>query len=113
MKRVPAREYARRHKLSLFQVIKKIQNGELRGEQIEENGLKIQYVLLEETAQNGHSSTETEGATPPGRISGESPLSTASVVEELRQLRREVVQLRELLERCCFEKRGQESEERA
>jgi hypothetical protein len=30
--------------MSLFQVIQKIQKGELRGEQIEENGVKVQYV---------------------------------------------------------------------
>ena len=98
MRRVPAREYARRHKMSIFQVIKKIQNGELRGEQIEENGLKIQYVLLPEES--------LEPGTPPGKIEEEKGKTDASsndtgLHREIRALREELRELRKLMEQCC------------
>ncbi len=47
MERVPAWIYAREDKISLFKVIKKINNNELRGEVVEENGKKVQYVIVE------------------------------------------------------------------
>jgi hypothetical protein len=115
MQRIPAREYARRHKMSLFQVIKKIQNGELQGEQIEENGLKIQYVLLPEAsseparnnAKHAKSSEKAESSPPSGE---------ESLHAEIQALREELRELKILMKRCCekiaeSEKRNAESAE--
>ena len=96
MKKVTAREYARRHKMSLFQVIKKIQKGELRGEQIEENGLKVQYVLLEEEKESEKRPTEGASASVKTETAENDP-----VLEEVKKLRRELSELRKLVEECC------------
>jgi len=98
MKRMTARAYARREKISLFQVIKKIQKGELRGEQIEENGLKIQYVLLEEDSDESLVSE-----IPPSKNSKEEadPGSLQSLPAELHALKEEVARLRKIIEACC------------
>ena len=105
MRKIPAREYARRHKMSLFQVIKKIQNGELRGEQIEENGLKIQYVLLpeepSESAAKSDKHQKNDEKTNPTPHSGEEKLHA-----EIRALREELRELKTLMKRCC-ERRGE------
>jgi hypothetical protein len=81
-------------------VIKKIQNGELQGEMIEENGLKIQYVLLQEAALNRESPTSEEprasAALPSSRNVEEGGLQA-----ELHALREELHALRKLMEQCC------------
>jgi len=98
MERITAREYARRNKLSLFQVIKKLQNGELNGEQVEENGLKIQYVFLDEDpgVKRGRSGS-------PSRRREESNIDRLE--RELGILRREVERLQKMMEHCCKKKK--------
>jgi len=99
--KIPARTYAQRHKLSLFQVIKKINTGELEGEVTEENGRKVQYVLVEE-----------KPSSPPGEefrkeapVAQTSEASQDALLLELKQLRIEVARLRQMVEKCCAEKR--------
>jgi hypothetical protein len=98
MSRIPAREYARRHKMSLFQVIKKIQNGELQGEQIEENGLKIQYVLLpEESPEPGTAPEKSEVQ----KEKTDASSNDTGLHKEIRALKEELRELRKLMEQCC------------
>ncbi len=47
MQKISAREYARRNKMSLFEVIKKINAGELQAQIVEEDGVNRHYILLE------------------------------------------------------------------
>jgi len=97
MKKIKAREYARQHRMSLFQVIKKIQKGELRGEQIEENGVNVQYVLLDGESEHAHDRIPASGVP----VRETDPGTEAEIAEELRALRREIALLRRELERCC------------
>ena len=97
MKKIPARTYARRHKLSLFQVIKKINSGELQGEVTEENGQKVQYVLVEEELPPR--SEEKPREDPPAPRSSQA--GQEALLLELKQLRIEVARLRQMVERCC------------
>ena len=97
MKKIPVRTYARHHKLSLFQVIKKINTGELRGEVTEENGRKVQYVLVEEELPPR--SEEKPREDPPAPRPAEA--GEEALLLELKQLRIEVARLRQLVEKCC------------
>ena len=96
MKKVTAREYARQRKISLFQVIKKIQKGELRGEQIEENGLKIQYVLLDTEEPERKESKRNTAPEEAAEESNGNPL-----LREMQKLREEIAELKQLVKRCC------------
>jgi hypothetical protein len=107
MEKIPAREYARRHRMSLFEVIKRINSGELKGETIEENGVNVQYVLLD--SADTPAPKEKESSTQPTgeeRKEKESALFE-KLFMELSQLRIEVARLRRTLEACC-EKRDEE-----
>ncbi len=104
MKKIPVRTYARHHKLSLFQVIKKINAGELQGEVTEENGRKVQYVLVEEELPPRSEEKPREETPAPHS----SQVGQEAMLLELKQLRIEMARLRQLVERCC-EKSGEDS----
>ena len=87
MKKVPLKEYARRHRLSIYQVIKKINNGELRSETVTENGNVSQYILLDDEAKEN--------------IEAEKPKPREDWASELQRLRDEVEKLRRIVENCC------------
>ena len=93
MEKYTVKEYARRHKMSIFQVIRKINRGELKAESVEENGIKTQYVLLDTPLSPPESDGEKEG---PAVRSKENSLE-----EEVTLLRREVERLAEIVESCC------------
>jgi len=97
-KRIKAREYARKHRMSLFQVIQKIQKGELAGETVEENGVRISYVYQNEA---GTQTTASSGDIPGDRLPPAETADTATLLEEIRALRREIQHLRETIDRCC------------
>jgi len=48
MKKVSLREYSKIHKLSYFNVMKMVKNGDVKNEIIHEDGKDIPYVLIEE-----------------------------------------------------------------
>ena len=48
MKQVSLRAYAQIHKLSYFNVMKMVKNGDVKSTTINENGKDMQYVLVEE-----------------------------------------------------------------
>ena len=48
MKQVSLRAYAQIHKLSYFNVMKMVKNGDVKSTTINENGKDVQYVLVEE-----------------------------------------------------------------
>ena len=47
MQRIPLGQYAKKMRMSRAQVIKKILSGELRAEEVMENGKKVRYILME------------------------------------------------------------------
>jgi len=93
MERVSVKEFARRHRLSIYQVIKKINNGELQSETITENGSTSQYVILENGSERD---TKAGKSKNPSR-----PENEEDCIAELRRLRDEVAELRRIVEICC------------
>ena len=91
-KRLTVKEYARRHRLSIFQVVKKINSGELPSETVRENGREVRYILLEKGTDPAETKEATNDPAPPDDI---------SLARELAGLRREIRELRLLVERCC------------
>jgi dynactin complex subunit len=79
--------------MSIYQVNWKINRGELEGVTLEENGVKVNYVVLDET---GAISKEPSSE----QVSEPAPLPT-DLTDEVRRLREEVVRLRALVETCC------------
>ena len=47
MERIPLGQYAKKMRMSRAQVIKKILSGELRAEEVMENGKKVRYILID------------------------------------------------------------------
>jgi len=54
MQKMTLKQYAAKHKMSLFNVVKMVQSGALKSESVEENGKEVTYVLVDpsETASN-------------------------------------------------------------
>ncbi len=99
MERISVKEYARKHKLSLFQVIKKINSGELRSESVEENGSRVQYILLDQDreapAESETAAKESENAAR--RVNP----NEERLLLEVQSLRAELRALRKIVEECC------------
>ena len=93
MEKLSVKEYARRHKMSIFQVIKKINRGELKTENVQENGVDVQYILLHGTT-DGEEQPETNMNRP-------SVAPQKRFDEKLLSLQREVEELRRIVARCC------------
>ena len=100
MRKIPVKEYARLNGTSIYQVIRKIARGELEGVTLEENGRKVNYVVLDE-AQTRLRTEEHDVAEPePGAEDATFP----NMLGELKLLREEVARLREEIRRCCMKK---------
>ncbi len=83
MHRMTIKQYAQRHKISIFQTIKKVRNGELESETVEENGKEVVYILCDDG---------TEEKRIESSVSTESTLRerVEKLEEEVRMLRREL-----------------------
>ena len=89
MKKLTLREYARVHKLSYFNVMKMVNNGDVKSITEEVDGKEVKYVLVEEEQEK--------------RVS-ESIIETSSqkltLKEENELLKKEIEHLKAELERC-------------
>ncbi len=89
MKKLTLREYARVHKLSYFNVMKMVNNGDVKSITEEVDGKEVKYVLVEEEQEK--------------RVS-ESIIETSSqkltIKEENELLKKEIERLKAELERC-------------
>ena len=89
MKKVTLREYAKLHKLSYFNVMKMVNNGDVKSliEQIE--GKEVHYILIEEEQEKRVSETIMETSA-----------KKLTLKEENALLKQEITRLKEALERC-------------
>ena len=95
MRKILLKDYARMHRMSIFQVIQKLQRGELQGESTEIDGRKTQYVFEQEEISPAVSDSAT-------RETDEKP--DENLREEIRKLAREIEKLRLTISECCRSK---------
>ncbi|WP_201351913.1 hypothetical protein [Hydrogenimonas urashimensis] len=101
MKKITVKEYAKLNRVSIYSVIKKIQRGELEGVTLEENGQRVNYVVLDDAKTGDDPLPVSEQKRPLEPSGSERPDSPAG---EIALLREEVARLRRLVERCCKER---------
>jgi len=89
MKQVSLRAYAQIHKLSYFNVMKMVKNGDVKSTTINENGKDVQYVLVEEEQEKNISNNIIKTSA-----------QKLTLKEENILLKREVERLKEELEKC-------------
>jgi len=88
MEKVTVKEYARRHKLSIYNVIKMTREGKLKSEKVEENGKEVVYILIDEASEE-QVAEEIIPQNPP-----------TSLKEENLLLKAEIKRLKEELAKC-------------
>ena len=97
MEKITVKEYARLNGTSIYNVIKMIQRRELQGVTLEENGVKVNYVVLDEEGGLEEPNVEPKKLPAPSSDSRE----TGSLAEEVAALREEVARLVSVVEQCC------------
>ncbi len=88
MKRMSVKAYARKHKLSIYNVIKMARTGALESETVEEEGKEVLYILVDEEKEK-EVEKEILPHNPP-----------KSLKEENALLKAEIQRLKEELEAC-------------
>lgn len=88
MKQLTLKEYAVKHKLSIFNVMKMVKTGKVKSQTQEENGKDITYILIDEKREE-----EIKNAIIPLDEKEEGDLR-----EAVRTLRKEVTVLKEEIE---------------
>lgn len=88
MEKLSIREYATKHKLSTFNVMKMTKSGELKTEIITEDGKETVLIMIEEVVEEKISQTIEKKYEP------------RSLKVENMLLKKEIVQLKEELEKC-------------
>ncbi len=88
MEKVTVKEYARKHKLSIYNVIKMTREGTLKSEKVEENGKEVVYILTDDETEEQLAS-EIIPQNPP-----------KSLKEENLLLKAEIKRLKEELAKC-------------
>ena len=88
MKQMTLKQYAVKHKLSLFNVVKMVKNGQLQSETVEENGKEVTYVLPDasESSEKRKSRKESE----PVLSNEELKKLVLSLQDEVTRLRHEM-----------------------
>lgn len=88
MEKVTVKAYARKHKLSIYNVIKMTREGTLKSEKVEENGKEVVYILTDDETEEQLAS-EIIPQNPP-----------KSLKEENLLLKVEIKRLKEELAKC-------------
>lgn len=88
MEKVTVKEYSRKHKLSIYNVIKMTREGTLKSEKVEENGKEVVYILVDDETEEQLAS-EIIPQNPP-----------KSLKEENLLLKAEIKRLKEELAKC-------------
>jgi len=89
MKRLSVKEYARKHKLSIYNVIKMTRTGALESETVEENGKEVVYILVDDAKEEAVES-EIILQNPPKSLKEENALLKA----EIHRLKKELQECR-------------------
>jgi len=89
MEKVSLREYAKRKKLSYFNVMKMVRNGDLKSETVYENGKDVDYIIMDDEAKKEINEKIAEKDT-----------QQMTLREENALLKQEILKLKEALERC-------------
>ena len=89
MKEVTLRAYAQMHKLSYFNVMKMVKNGDVKSVTKMENNKEVQYVLVEEEQEKRVSENIIETSS-----------KNLTLEEENTLLKKEIERLKEELEKC-------------
>jgi len=89
MKQVSLREYAKMHKLSYFNVMKMVKSGDVKSITKIENEKEVQYVLVDEAQEKKISANIIETSA-----------KSLTLQEENKLLKKEIVRLKEELEKC-------------
>ncbi len=63
MEKLTIKAYAVRHKLSIFDVVKKLKSGDLHTQIVEENGKEITYILLDKSMKIENNSNVVDTST--------------------------------------------------
>jgi hypothetical protein len=85
MEKVTLREYAKRHKLSFFNVMKMVKTGEVKSTVVD----NIEYILIEEEREKEIAEVIANEKNKP-----------LSLEEENKLLKKEIVALKKALEKC-------------
>jgi len=88
VERVTIKNYAKKHKLSIFNVVKMTKSGKLNTEIVEEEGKQVVYILLDDKIEK-----EVEKA-----ITSEKRKEPYSLKKENERLKKEIVKLKEEIE---------------
>ena len=97
MKRLTLKQYATKNRVSIFNVIKMIQRGELEAVEEESDGKKIVYVILSEEKKDNESGDDIVSSDEDARDEMEKLLKT------IDKLNSEISELKETIKRCCKE----------
>jgi len=89
MQEVTLREYAKMHKLSYFNVMKMVKSGDVKSVTKIENDKEVQYVLVDEEQEKKVSENIIETS-----------VKSLTLQEENKLLKKEVLRLKEALEKC-------------
>jgi len=89
LKEVTLRAYAQMHKLSYFNVMKMVKNGDVKSVTKMENNKEVQYVLVEEEQEKRVSENIIETSS-----------KNLTLEEENTLLKKEIERLKEELEKC-------------
>ena len=99
MKLMSVKEYARAHKTSIFMVVKKITSGELESVTMEEEGKKVNYVVLKEEP------AEEPVVSEPSKEPPSEPPAVGDLAAEVAKLREELKRLEAKVRECCEKER--------
>ncbi len=89
MQRLTLREYAKKHKLSFFNVLKMVKGGDVKSETVIENDKEIIYILIDEKIEKEIEEKILENVT-----------EKLTLQEENSLLKKEIKRLQEALEAC-------------
>ena len=86
MEKLTLKQYATKHKMSLFNVVKMVKSGALKSETVEENGKEVTYVLVDPSDTTGKKTKK------------DSVKTTETTEERIARLEEEVAMLRRELD---------------
>jgi len=89
MEKVTLREYAKRHKLSYFNVMKMVKNGDVKSVTETLENKEIHYILIEEEQEKRINENIIETSA-----------QTLTLKDENRLLKKEIERLKSALEKC-------------